>query len=385
MSTDFEKERAKLAARILRGENPLMAPPEGTLDPSMKRVLARQAALASQLSGSPGDISTPTLPIMEDRGRMSIDNLYKELEKSLLTPIDYSALEQANANRRSVGQRDVGTALKLALLGDDRMAQAGRSVLTQALDQVKPLRLNAADIAFEGADGRLVENPAISADKKTKVLASRIDAQIKEQQALMAAADRDNDRAARETASRNIEKLLAAQRGIQITLADASMARVDKIGGSKGDELTNTQRNEVAKIDAQIATTEGALKAAQDAPQAFGAVRGMAKVAGGALGESAAGRFDTEKEAYARARVYNEISALIKERAGTAQSAQELSRINAFMPADTDTYEQVKRKLEGYRTYLSERRTALNQVVPKIPANDGWVTLPNGVRVREKK
>ena len=131
---------------------------------------------------------------------------------------------------------------------------------------------------------------------------------------------------------------------------------------------TSEITKDLTSINQQKSTIQGAINAVQGAPTAFGLQRGAATTAG-PLAESIAGRFDTKEEAEARAYVYNNVSAVIKERAGTAQSAQELTRINSFMPGDRDNADQIINKLTGYLKYLEDMKagTIGNPTQAKVP------------------
>ena len=131
---------------------------------------------------------------------------------------------------------------------------------------------------------------------------------------------------------------------------------------------TSDVAKDLTSINQQKSTIQGAINAVQAAPTAFGLRRGAATTAG-PLAESIAGRFDTKEEAEARAYVYNNVSAVIKERAGTAQSAQELTRINSFMPGDRDNADQIINKLTGYLKYLEDMKagTIGNPTQAKVP------------------
>jgi hypothetical protein len=129
-------------------------------------------------------------------------------------------------------------------------------------------------------------------------------------------------------------------------------------------KLTAEQNKDITSINQQSSTIEGALKAVKESPGAFTFGRGMAQ--GMPAGESIAGRFDTPENAQARAYVFNNVSAVIKERAGTAQSAQELQRINSFMPAVTDNAKQIENKLSGFKLYLKDLEAG-TRVNPNIP------------------
>jgi len=117
-------------------------------------------------------------------------------------------------------------------------------------------------------------------------------------------------------------------------------------------KLTSEQSKDITAINQQRATINGAIDAVEKNKSAFGFVRGIAQNA--PYGESLAGRFEKPEDTQARAYVFNNVSAVIKERAGTAQSAQELTRINSFLPSTTDNADQVISKLKGFNQYLDD-------------------------------
>ena len=135
-------------------------------------------------------------------------------------------------------------------------------------------------------------------------------------------------------------------------------------GQAIAPKLSAEQSKDITSINQQYATIDGALKAVKETPKAFSFGRGAAQDLPG--GETIAGRFDKPKEAEARAYVYNNVSAVIKERAGTAQSASEMQRINSFMPGPKDNAQQIENKLAGFKTYLKdlEKGTRVNPNMP---------------------
>jgi hypothetical protein len=131
-------------------------------------------------------------------------------------------------------------------------------------------------------------------------------------------------------------------------------------------KLNTEQTKDIVGINQQRSTIDGAIKDVEKNKSAFSFGRGLAQDV--RYGESIAGRFEKPEDTQARAYVFNNVSAVIKERAGTAQSAQELSRINSFLPATTDNADQIISKLKGFRQYLDdvEKGTRVN---PNIQAN----------------
>ena len=129
-------------------------------------------------------------------------------------------------------------------------------------------------------------------------------------------------------------------------------------------KLSTEQSKDITSINQQRATIEGALQAVAANPTAFSFARGASQNL--PYGESLAGKLDKPENAAARAYVYNNVSAVIKERAGQAVNAKEMQRIDSFMPAVTDNATQIKNKLDGFKTYLKdlEAGTRMNPNVP---------------------
>jgi hypothetical protein len=117
-------------------------------------------------------------------------------------------------------------------------------------------------------------------------------------------------------------------------------------------KLSSEQSKDITAINQQRATIDGAIADVTKNKSAFSFGRGVAQNV--PYGESIAGRFEKPEDTQARAYVFNNVSAVIKERAGTAQSAQELSRLNSFLPATTDNADQIIAKLNGFKQYLND-------------------------------
>ena len=141
-------------------------------------------------------------------------------------------------------------------------------------------------------------------------------------------------------------------------------------------KLTADQSKDITDINQQYKTIDGALNAVKATPTAFSFSRGAAQNL--PAGESLAGRLDTPEQAQARAYVFNNVSAVIKERAGTAQSPAELQRINSFMPAVTDNAKQIESKLNGFKQYLKDKEEGTRQN-PNVPMQNQQPTAPKKV------
>lgn len=131
----------------------------------------------------------------------------------------------------------------------------------------------------------------------------------------------------------------------------------------KRAEVPSEMRKELTSIDQQRSIIEGALKAVKETPSAFSFARGAAAAAL-PFGESIVGRTETSEQTQARAYVFNNVSRVINERAGAAQSAQEMQRLRSFLPADTDNAEQITNKLKGFQTYLQDLEKGTIKAAP---------------------
>ena len=139
----------------------------------------------------------------------------------------------------------------------------------------------------------------------------------------------------------------------------------------KMDEGT---KKDLRGINQQLSTVDSAIKLVEKTPSAFGFNRGAATMAG-PIPESVAGRFDSTPEREARSQVFNIVSKVINERAGAAQSAQELARLRSFLPAEIDSAEQIIDKLNGYRSFLREQERGTRMPTGGAPAAapaSGW-------------
>jgi hypothetical protein len=152
-------------------------------------------------------------------------------------------------------------------------------------------------------------------------------------------------------------------------------------GQAIAPKLTADQTTNITSINQQYKTIDGAIKAVDATPDAFSFKRGSAQDFPG--GETIAGRFDKPEEAQARAYVFNNVSSVIKERAGTAQTPGELQRINSFMPGPKDNAQQIKNKLEGFKTYLKDKEEG-TRANPNIPMQSQAPQAPQAPQIDPK-
>jgi hypothetical protein len=144
--------------------------------------------------------------------------------------------------------------------------------------------------------------------------------------------------------------------GVMLIDKATAQARPATAGGKplQGKPSAATEK-EMLGLRQQDSIIDGAIAAVDKTPDAFSMGRGMATMAG-AIPESIAGRFDNDAQRQARSYVFNNVSKVINERAGAAQSAQELARLRSFLPAETDNAAQIKSKLQAFKSYLTDMK-----------------------------
>lgn len=277
-----------------------------------------------------------------------------------------------------------------------RIAQASPQEIAQLADQAFRSTLDAkeqlAKYVTSNTGQQTVTNAIDPVTGQTRVVNTmqntvdpnaQLSAQTARANAALAAATARRGQDMSDTRARELNDINRQSARTQVVETPEGVMLVDKGTGlarpaatMSGQPLpgkpSEAQRKEIMSINQQRSIVQGAIDAANATPDAFSFGRGVA----GKLpfGETLAGRTETPEQTQARAYVFNNVSRVINERAGAAQSAQELQRLNSFLPADTDTAEQVKNKLVGFQRYLDdlEAGTRGNPRQPKPASADGW-------------
>jgi len=166
-----------------------------------------------------------------------------------------------------------------------------------------------------------------------------------------------------------------SERGMVVNTRDGTATPVTVGGQPLAPKMSESAKKEVQGIDAQANTVAEAIKAVKATPGAFGVTRGLATMAG-TLPETAANAMSSDDQIQARSFVFNVVSKVINERAGAAQSAQELARLRSFLPAETDNAKVIESKLNGFEKYLAEQRKAYAQPVRVEPGDGGAAPKP---------
>ena len=120
---------------------------------------------------------------------------------------------------------------------------------------------------------------------------------------------------------------------------------------------------EQMSINQQKSIVQGALDAVKSTPDAFGWVSGN-------MPEALRARMASSGENEARSFVFNVVSGVIKERAGTAQSAAEKATLERFLPVEGDNAQIIEDKLRGFQQYLSARETGTTKKKLTTPARE---------------
>ena len=135
-------------------------------------------------------------------------------------------------------------------------------------------------------------------------------------------------------------------------------ATLPQFNPARGMKPTEKMKNDVTSIQQQRASVQGALDSAKSNPNAFGFTQGALERFGGDVGTALAQWKRNPMDTATRAYVLNNVSTIINERAGAAQSVQELARLRGFLPSETDDAEHVEAKFNAFLDYLDEREAA---------------------------
>jgi hypothetical protein len=213
------------------------------------------------------------------------------------------------------------------------------------------------------------DNPEGAIDYLSKYGIAKAEAQAKLEEIKLRAAENAEQQEANRELRRDIadqssadRRAMAAQSSADrrfaagLSQADRQAAREDRLS-----QLTYLQQSELMGIVKSHNAVDTAIAAVKTTPGAFSAARGAATRMG-PLGESLAARGDTPEQRDARAQVFNVMSSVIKERAGTAQSKAELATLNSFLPNPYDTAPIIENKLTGFKRYLAAQEKAVMSV-----------------------
>jgi hypothetical protein len=126
---------------------------------------------------------------------------------------------------------------------------------------------------------------------------------------------------------------------------------------------------EFTELNQQKSIINGVLKGVEGNRDAFGPLIGAKGML--PFGDVAQNRKFTPAQLEARSEVFNTASAVIKERAGTAQSASEKETIMRFLPSPLDSADVIIGKMNGYNRYIQNKEAGTTSVRGAVPAYYG--------------
>jgi len=152
------------------------------------------------------------------------------------------------------------------------------------------------------------------------------------------------------------------------------------MGGGAGGALMPPPSADVSKdikeLNQQKSIINAAIQGVEKHRQYFGGKYAAPELLGGEIGQAAMNAKLPEGAVEARSNVFNTASAVIKERAGTAQTPGEKTIIMRFLPSIYDTDATVIKKLNAYNQYIENKATGTTSVPGAVPAYQGQPT-PN--------
>jgi hypothetical protein len=146
-------------------------------------------------------------------------------------------------------------------------------------------------------------------------------------------------------------------------------------GGASGSQtgalmppLPQHLQTEMASINQQKSTINDALKTVEANKDAFGPKFAAPGLIAGEFGTSRMNEKMPSSQVEARAKVFNIASAVIKERAGTAQSKQEQEIIMRFLPSPYDGEKAITDKFNAFNDYLTSKEKGMTAAVGAVPS-----------------
>lgn len=340
-------------------------------------------ALGRPQQGLPQQQQAPT-PQQMDPVQMLMDE-YTRLEKQS-TPRSMYTPEQVQQRQ---SQNEDLTALGMAgqLSNDQRLQQVGGGVLKNAMAARAP-RVS-AEGELDPLTGQMTPNPAyqekLNEGRRAKILTQAMAMQERRDRAAENMAFRkqladQNEQLRRDVAaskgaagsggapSYNMQRVLDETTGQYIWVNPRTMETLGTVKTPEGDpmvkpdKMTTEDEKAMGQTVRMGSSVSSAIEAVRANPDAFGIGKGLVQQMPGtvgAVGQALRDRKMSPEALAARALVYNDVSKIITERAGLAQSGAELKRLNSFLPADLDGAPQIAAKLGAFQQYLAEQDTAI--------------------------
>lgn len=143
--------------------------------------------------------------------------------------------------------------------------------------------------------------------------------------------------------------------------------------------LSADMQKNITELNQQTSIINDAIKGVENNRQYFGGKYAAPELLGGEMGQAAMNKKLPEGAVEARSNVFNTASAVIKERAGTAQTPSEKTIIMRFLPSIYDGDAVVIRKLNAYNKYMASKAAGTTPVPGAIPTYQGQATVKTGL------
>jgi hypothetical protein len=243
---------------------------------------------------------------------------------------------------------------EISMLGGKHLSGYGRQLTEAALERGKPFRPNAADTAYVNPEtGDIIENPHSTQQRALKVAEFDLQRRLEEEKARLG---RELTASEKEATRQMMERLAGDKNRTTIIVGaghdEASKARAAATG--KGAGISATIAENIGTVQAERAAVDSAIAQAEANPGAFGLKKGLPGAVAGEFGETYAARNMTPEQRKARYAVYEEVSGVIKNRAGTAQSKGEKETLMRFLPTPYDDVPTIKDKFQQYNAKLAK-------------------------------
>lgn len=346
----------------------------------------RQAVLRGQPPQTPVD--SQQLLVQQYQKLMADQRAAGLAQEQAYAPPDYAKLEAHGREREQQGGQHLLMALAAQEAGKD-FAPMQAQFLKQAAEYQAPQKMTGGQLTAQG----FVEDPGYRQDLKLKQYEAKTHAIDQALQGNLSLQERGRLENERQAAAQALADQASADRRFMAGQASADrrhatdLAHQDRVAaaqtaaGGPLAKMTAGDDKEITQALQGLASVDSAALAVKAAPGAFGRLKGGVDYLPGVLGQAAMSERDkalSSDERVARTKVYNDVSAIITQRAGTAQSASEQKRLNSFLPGPTDDSGVILDKLAAYRTYIQEQGAAVEGKYPGRPSRLGE---PQGLTV----
>lgn len=364
---------------------------------------------AMQLRGYGPRPTDPVMPSM-DPTRLSIRDLEALLQTTQGRPIDYSKVAEVAKAREDLGARQMIGGMAMSMLGGESLKPHGAQIFKNALELRTPLRANAADVGYVNPEtGEFVENPQAARVRDEKVIAGRLDARIREEEARARLALSQGDKNSADIARQNSETMKLILAGIAQQNADSNARRAEaaeeRARASSNKPPKPLQAGQVRDLDKNVANHTSLVDLRTSFKDNFSGM-GPLSTAQVAIETAAGGLAPASSQERAgwwqKFKMYQELptrhelfgATLTAGESAAWAAAQRIhprsspaevrKAVDMLIKAVEDRQDRLVRqfRVEGKDPSVFEiERT----VQPGVGASGEWTDLGDGIRVREKK